>query len=140
MPVFSKIFEKLKKKFLIEYLTTKNILSSHQFGFREGFSTFDALNTITSDIFSALNSHKSVIGIFVDFQKAFDTVPHELLLNKLNHYGIRGKVLDWFMSYMSRRTQRTVYENCHCYQCVYLFKLLIALDSKLIVPAYLEKV
>ena len=113
LPVFSKVFEKLMKKFLLAYLTSKNILSEHQFGFRKGLSTFDALNLITSDIFSTLDSHKSAIGVFVDFQKAFDTVPHELLLRKLNHYGIRGCLLKWFKCYLSNRTQSTIYESCH---------------------------
>ena len=113
LPVLSKIFEKLMKNFLVDYLTSRNILSPHQFGFRKGLSTFDALNAITSDIFSALDRHNSVIGIFIDFQKAFDTVPHELLLRKLHHYGIRGTILNWFQSYLSMRYQSTVYDKCH---------------------------
>ena len=52
----------------------------------------------------------SVIGIFVDFQKAFDTVPHNLLLQKLSHYGIRGCIQDWFKSYLTSRTQSTIYD------------------------------
>ena len=99
------------KKFLVNYLTSKSILCPHQYGFRKGLSTFDALNSMTSDIFAALDKHKSVIGVFVDFQKAFDTVPHELLLKKLSHYGIRGCILKWFESYLSDRTQRTIYEG-----------------------------
>ena len=112
LPVLSKIFEKLMQKFLVDYLTSKNILSSNQFGFRKGLSTFDALNSITTDIFSALDNHNSAIGVFVDFQKAFDTVPHDLLLRKLEYYGIRGCILNWFKSYLSSRSQRTIYDKC----------------------------
>ena len=109
--IYNKVFEKLMKKFLIDYLTSKSILHSSQFGFRKGLSTFDALNSITSDIFTALDNHKSALCIFVDFQKAFDTVPHKLLLKKLEFYGIRGRVLDWFENYLSDRTQNTTYNG-----------------------------
>ena len=88
LSVYSKIFEKLMKKFLINYLDSKSIISPEQFGFRQGLSTFDALSTFNEKIYTTLDSQKSLLSIFIDFTKAFDTVKHDILLQKLNHYGI----------------------------------------------------
>ena len=60
---------------------------------------------MTEEIRSSLDNRRYGCGIFVDLQKAFDTVNHGILLNKLEHYGIRGNVLDWFKSYLSERRQ-----------------------------------
>ena len=68
-------------------------------------STVHALISITESIRSALEESKYVCGIFVDLQKVFATVNHDILLNKLNHYGIRGKMNEWFKSYLQGRKQ-----------------------------------
>ena len=94
--VFSKIFELLMKEHLMNYLDTKNILNPSQFGFRRNHNTFQALNLFSTNIFSALDNGKSVLSIFIDFSKAFDTVNHGILLNKMYHYGIRGSIHSWF--------------------------------------------
>ena len=60
---------------------------------------------ITESIRSALDNNKTVCGIFVDLQKAFDTVNHEILIEKLNYYGVRGIANTWFMSYLNNRKQ-----------------------------------
>ena len=57
------------------------------------------------DISEQLNNKKYCIGIFIDLSKAFDTIDHKLLITKIEYYGIRGIVLDWFISYLSNRTQ-----------------------------------
>ena len=108
---FSKIFEKLMKKFLVNYLENKNILNQRQFGFRNGLSTFDALKTFSEDIYSNLNKKHSVLSIYIDFTKAFDTVKHDILLQKLHYYGIRGNIHNWFKDYLSQRTQSTKFFN-----------------------------
>lgn len=108
LSTFSKIFEKLIKPFLINYLDAKNILHPKQFGFRRGLSTFDALNTLNEEIFSTLDSKHSLLNIYIDFSKAFDIVNHDILLNKLHHYGIRGIIHDWFRDYLSQRTQSII--------------------------------
>ena len=105
LSTFSKIFEKLMKNFLMNYLDAKGILNPSQFGFRCGLSTFDALRTLNEEIYSALDSKRSLLNIYIDFSKAFDTVKHDILLIKLYHYGIRGIIFNWFSDYLSQRTQ-----------------------------------
>ena len=95
------------KNYPINFLDTKNILNSQQFGFRRGLNTFHALNTFNEEIYTALDSQNSLLSIYIDFSKAFDTVRHDILLHKLNHYGIRGIVHEWFRDYLSNRTQTT---------------------------------
>ena len=63
---------------------------------------------VVDDIYSHLDKHESVIGIYLDLQKAFDCVNHEILLKKLYHYGIRGTTHTWFRSYLTNRQQTTV--------------------------------
>ena len=113
MSTFSKIFESLMKRILTEYLESKSILSTKQFGFRANKSTFQCVNALTSDLFSALDNHQTAILILVDFTKAFDTVQHQILLRKMWHYGIRGVIHDWFASYLRDRFQVTSCDNIH---------------------------
>ena len=60
---------------------------------------------LTENVRKAIDENKFAVGVFVDLQKAFDTVDHEILLKKLNHYGIRGIANKWFNSYLSDRYQ-----------------------------------
>ena len=76
-----------------------------QFGFRKYFSTNHAILTLLENIHKALDDGQFSCGIFIGLEKAFDTVSHDILLEKLNHYGIRGIANDWFRSYLSDRTQ-----------------------------------
>ena len=89
------------KKHLLRYLETKNILNPMQFGFRQNRNTFMPLNIFSNDVYSAIDNKLSVLSIFVDFAKAFDTVNHEILINKMQHYGIRGPILSWIKDYLT---------------------------------------
>ena len=76
-----------------------------QFGFRQKHSTSHALIHLTDKSREQLDKGNFACGIFVDFQKAFGTVDHQILIPKLNYYGIRGIANDWFSSYLQNRTQ-----------------------------------
>ena len=79
------------------------VLFFMQFGFRTGHSTDYALINLTETIKSSLDKNRFGCGIFIDLQKAFDTVNHGISLKKLEHYGIRGTALSWFQSYFCDR-------------------------------------
>jgi len=74
-------------------------------------STALALIDVVDSIYQYLHHNETVIGLYLDLQKAFDTVSHKILLQKVNNYGVRGIVLDWLNSYLSGRKQFTV-NNC----------------------------
>ena len=92
-------------KRLYHFLNVHEILYNLQFGFRASHSINHALVRLTESIKNSLDNKHFGCGIFIDLQKAFDTVNHQTLLTKLNHYGIGGKALAWFSSYLSNRTQ-----------------------------------
>ena len=84
---------------------SKNNIYPLQFGFRQQYSTFHALISLTEDIRKNLDKRDIGCGIFVDLQKVFDTVEHEILLAKLEHYGICGMKNNCFKSYFFNRKQ-----------------------------------
>ena len=90
---------------MYNFLSIHNCIYDLQFGFRNKHSTNHALLSLTEDIRNALKNNYFAIGVFIDLQKAFDTVDHEILLHKLNYYGIRGIANSWFKSYLSDRRQ-----------------------------------
>ena len=90
---------------LIEFLEGKQILYYRQFRFRKDFSTNHAVLTLLQSIQKTLGDGQFTCGIFIDLEKTFDNVNHDILLEKLSHYGVRGIVNDWFMSCLSDRTQ-----------------------------------
>ena len=103
----NKKFEKIVYKRLYSFLDRLNCIYEFQFGFRVGHSTNHALLSLTEKVREALDSGKFACGVFIDLQKAFDTVDHSILLTKLKHYGIKGIANDWFRSYLTGRSQYT---------------------------------
>ena len=96
---------------LLDFLDKYMILNKYQFRFRRMHSTYMALIILSENLTKALENGESAIGIFLDFQKAFDTVNHSILLDKLYIYGIRGPALSWINSYLSNRCQYVVYNG-----------------------------
>jgi hypothetical protein len=104
---FNRIFENVVYKRIINYIDKHDLLYSSQYGFCKGHSTQHAILDIVNDIQTNMNRKLFTCGVFIDLKKAFDTVDHNILLNKLSYYGFRGIVNEWFSSYLKNRTQST---------------------------------
>ena len=100
-----KILEEIIHSRLSTFLNIKDNIYPLQFGFCQSYSTSYALIHLNETIKEALDQGKYGCGIFVDLQKAFDTVDHNILLGKLKHYGIRGVPYSWFESFLKDRKQ-----------------------------------
>lgn len=108
LPGFSKLFEILMCERLMGFLTECKILSGNQHGYIEKRSTQTAIFQFTRAILGHLENGDMALGIFLDLSKAFDCLDRNILLKKLEIYGIRGRALGWFRSYLSNRTQRVI--------------------------------
>ena len=111
LSIFNRIFEKLMYKRLKLFLDKNIVINKSQYGFREMHSTEHAILDIINKIQTNMDSKLFSCGVFIDLRKAFDTVDHNILLNKLHHYGIRGIINTWFASYLKGREQTTEINN-----------------------------
>ena len=120
LSAFSKIMEKLIYDKIFEFLIRHEILFESQFGFRKGHNTTHATLDFIKNVEEALDNGEIAIGVFCDLSKAFDTLDHDVLLLKLNHYGIRGKLNDWFSSYLQGRQQFVDWKGSHsARECIF---------------------
>ena len=111
LPGFSKILERLVFNRCISFLNKHKILYDDQFGFRPKHSTNMAIIKLIDKIVQATNNDEITAGLFLDLSKAFDTIQHDILLDKMAHYGIRGLALEWFKNYLSNRKQFVDYNS-----------------------------
>ena len=105
VPVLSKMLEKIMYKRFLAFLDRHKILSDTRFGFSKDQSTSYALIKLYGKVSCAIDNREITVGVFIDLSKGFDTVDHNLLLEKVDQYGIRGLALNWFRSYLSNRQQ-----------------------------------
>ena len=104
-PVISRLFERLVYDQLYQHLNSNNLLAKEQSGFLKLHSTLTCLIKSTDEWYSALDNGQLVGLVLIDLKKAFDTVDHNILCQKLEHYGLRGRELAWFKYYPSNRKQ-----------------------------------
>ena len=107
LPIFGKIFEKIIYTRFYSFFNSKNLLYEKQFGFRKSHSTSHAINHSVTHVTNEKLKKNYVLGIFIDLSKAFDTIDHKYLVQKLERYGIRGSSNKLIKSYLSNRQQYT---------------------------------
>ena len=112
LPAFSKVFEKTVYNQVYKYFDDNKLLYISQYGFRSLHSTELASLEITDRITRDLDDGKIPISVFLDLSKAFDTLNHDILLEKLKYYGITGPALSWFSSYLANREQFVELDDC----------------------------
>ena len=113
LPLFSKVLERIMYNRIVKFINKHKLLYEYQFGFRKDHSTYMALIILIDKITEALDNGEFTITVLIDFRKAFDTVDHSILLNKLYHYGIRGIAFEWMKSYLSNRQQQVYYNGAN---------------------------
>lgn len=111
LPVISKLIERAVQVQLGKHLSERNILSPFQCGFRKAHSTETATISLTDTIRRNIDQGLLTGAVFIDLSKAFDTVDHTLLLQKLRYYGIENLELEWFKDYLTNRKQVVGYQN-----------------------------
>ena len=97
---------------MITHLEKQKILTHLNHGFRAGYSTETQLITTVNDLLTSFDQGKQIDLAILDFSKAFDTVPHDRLLQKLHKYGIRGPLHTWLTSFLTERHMQVVVEGC----------------------------
>ena len=111
LPTFSKILERIVHDRCCDFLVKNNVLYQKQYGFRNNHTTYLAVLDFVKEVNKAIDDDKLTVGIFMDLSKAFDTIDHTILLDKLYHYGFRGVSHAWFSDYLSNRKQYVQFNN-----------------------------
>ena len=102
----SKVLEKIMYKWVYNYLNSNNLIYSSQHGFRNKHSCESAVGELIGNVCKGHERGKHTLAVFLDLSKVFDMLSHNILFRKFEKYGIRGKALEWFKSYLSERTIR----------------------------------
>ena len=105
LSVFSKIFEKLVHVRMTSFINRFNIIKSNQFGFQKNKCTSDAILEFLENVYESFDENNYYLAIYLDFSKAFDTISHDILLNKLDFLGFRGPINAWIRSFLTDRHQ-----------------------------------
>ena len=106
LPMLSKVSERLAQRQFVDYITTNKKLSENQSGNRKCHSTETALLHVTDDFFMATDKSEVSVVVLLDMSKTFDSIRHDLLLQKLQSIGVASSSLEWFHNYLSGRSQR----------------------------------
>ena len=114
LPIVSKVFEKVLYGQLYDYFVVNNLLSQNQFGFRQFHSTASALLDSTNEWFINMDRGQFNIAVFLDLQKAFDTINHNILIKKLDLYGLQKPALNLLRSYLENRFQMCTVNAAYC--------------------------
>ena len=109
--VISKVFEKVMYNRILNYLLQNNLITPSQHGFLPNKSTESAVINFVDKIYKSINSKNFVLGVFIDFSKAFDCFEHYILLKKIENIDVRGNMHKLLTSYLSNRSQVVDYEN-----------------------------
>ena len=119
LPCFSKLLERIMYNRVYNHLNEFGILYKKQFGFQKAHSTEHAIlqlqsmwKIVVEQIHEAFKSGEFTLAVFIDLSKAFDTVDHQILVKKLEKYGLSGEILEWFSNYLTNRKQFIEYGNC----------------------------
>ena len=105
LPKIAKVFERLLYEKMMNYIRKYNLINAKQFGFRQKHKTVDAIASVIKEIRTCLDGKTPSCCVFFDLKKAFDTINHSILLNKLDNYGFRGPIKNLLKSYLRSRAQ-----------------------------------
>lgn len=111
LPCLEKMIEKIAYNQFNEFIIQNDILKSHQSGFRKSHSCESAINDIMFEWKMAINDNKSILAVFLDLQRAFETIEPDILINKLENIGVREKATEWFISYLTERKQKVKFNE-----------------------------
>ena len=109
--ILEKILELVVKGQLLSYLKTNDLLIPEQSGYREGHSCETALNLVLAKWKENIEHKNTIVAVFLDLKRAFETISRPLLLQTLKRFGIMGTAYNWFENYLCDRTQRTIFND-----------------------------